>query len=112
MRDERPAGLFVGGPRDEQQQRRGPHAPDLVPIDEQIEEERPLLRVPPRVEDAPGVGVARRWRPPRRLEEHEEIGLVDRLARHRARRPPVHEQVVDWMVRPADLTTFDDHGDQ
>ena len=55
VRDERLAGLLVRRPRDEQQQRRGPHAPDLVPLDEQIEEQRPLLRVAPRVEDAPGM---------------------------------------------------------
>ena len=112
VRDQRLAGLLVGRPRNEQQQRRRPHAPDLVPLDEQIEEQRPLFGVAMRVEDAPGMRVACRRRPPRRLEQHEQFSLVDRLARHGARRPAVDEEMVDRVVRPADLSPFDDHSDQ
>jgi hypothetical protein len=50
--------------------------------------------------------------PPRRLEQHEKFGLVNRLAGHGARRPTVHEEVVDRVVRAADLSPFYDHGDQ
>jgi hypothetical protein len=50
--------LLVGRPRDEQQQRRRPHAPDLIPLDEQIKKQRPLFGVAMRVEDAPRMRIA------------------------------------------------------
>ena len=58
VRDECTACLLVGLARDEKQKNSGVAAPDLITLDQQAEEERPVLRVAMCVKDAPGMRIA------------------------------------------------------
>ena len=58
VRDERAARLLIALARDEEQERCGIAAPDLIALDQQIEEERPLFCVATRVENAARLRVA------------------------------------------------------
>ena len=59
-----------------------------------------------RVEDAPRLEIAGRRRPAGGLEQRQQLGLGERLARHRARRPAVEKEGIDGMVRVADVAAL------
>ena len=82
----------------DEDQDRGAVRPALVPGDEEVEETRPIRVAAMRVEDAPGLGVERRRRPSRRLEDGEQVVLRHGRAVEGARRPALEEERIDRVV--------------
>src|SRR5262245_11018964 len=109
MGDERASALLVSRSRDKDEEHCRVTTPDLVALDEQVEKQRPVLRVAVCVENSTGVRVAGGRRPARRLEEDIELGLRNRLARHRPRRPSIEEQRLDRMVGLTMVATANGH---
>src|ERR1035437_524014 len=98
MRDARLIVVLECRARNHHLQYRGVFCPRLIELHQQIEKERPVVRVAVCVEKSPRLPVITGRRPFRRLEQTQQFLVGDGLARKRARRPTVEKKLVDSML--------------
>src|SRR5688572_33323731 len=80
--------------RDEDEQRGRTMAPGLIALVQQVEEQRPVLRVAAGVEEPPRLRIPGRGGPVRGLEERGQLDVAESFTGHGARRAPSQEHPV------------------